>query len=77
MSDKATCYGRGCACGKVLYASRSDARRAAKRLHPAERLLRPYHCPYADGFHIGHLGPEVIAGEATRSEVYGRRRRWS
>jgi hypothetical protein len=43
-----------CACGKWAYPSRRQARRAARVLHPGERL-RAYACLRAGSWHFGHL----------------------
>ncbi|RKT82734.1 hypothetical protein SAMN05421805_104205 [Saccharopolyspora antimicrobica] len=51
--------GRCPTCGKKVYGNRRAARRAAKRLYPADRM-HAYRCPTkgpweANRWHIGHL----------------------
>lgn len=41
-------------CGKWCYATRRDARRAARALHP-NAALRPYRC--GDTWHVGNTAP--------------------
>lgn len=44
-------------CGKGAYESRRDAKRAARDIHPHERL-NAYRCPHRAGmWHLGHLRP--------------------
>lgn len=56
-------------CGKQVWATRKDARRAARRYHPSENL-HPYPCPAGNAYHIGHLRPAVIRGHLTRARAY-------
>lgn len=58
-------------CRKVLYERRSEARRV--RRMTGDEGLSVYPCPRGQGFHLGHLAPDVKAGLATRDEVYGER----
>ncbi len=51
---------------KFSYKGRKAARRAARILYPNDHLT-PFACKIADGlFHIGHLKPEIIAGDVSR-----------
>lgn len=50
--------------GKQTYATKGDARRAARQYHPGDRLS-PYRC--VDGWHLGHLPPAVVAGNLPRT----------
>jgi len=61
-----TCPG----CGKRIYGSRRDARRAGRVLHPSERLS-PYECESEGGrgWHLGHLPPGVRAGVINRAAL--------
>jgi hypothetical protein len=53
---------------KLLYLSRKDAKRIAKR-HPGHKS--PFPCSDNEElWHNGELGLRVIRGEATRDEVY-------
>lgn len=49
-----------CACGKLRYLSRADAKRAARALHP-DTALRPYIC--GPVWHIGHTPQWVKRGD--------------
>lgn len=46
-------------CGKKSYGTRKDAKDAAKRLYPGDKLSI-YQCVL--GWHIGHLPKRVIRG---------------
>jgi hypothetical protein len=57
-------------CGKQLYASRKSAK-AVCRLFPGAHKT-PYACPVQPMyFHTGGLSRTIIAGEATRDDIYG------
>lgn len=47
-------------CGKKLYFSRKEARRAAHRFHPHDTGLQAYRCPVQSGWHFGHRDPYMI-----------------
>lgn len=39
---------------KIPYASRRDARARARGGRHQDGTLRPYHCQFCDGWHLGH-----------------------
>ncbi len=48
-------------CGKRVYASKAEAKRANRRAHPEDRM-NAYRCPHpapwdAERWHLGHLQP--------------------
>ena len=56
-----------CACGKVRYRTRADAKVALRRDYPGERM-NVYEC---DGWlHIGHLPRDVVNGTMTRDDIW-------
>lgn len=48
-------------CGKHRFATRRDAKRAARYLHPDDSM-RAYRC--GDFYHYGHNAPRIVRGEA-------------
>lgn len=58
-------------CGKRSYASKRTAKRAGRRLYPADHMS-PYRC--GEVYHIGHLPGPVRNGREGRTEVRERRR---
>jgi hypothetical protein len=61
-------------CGKQLWATRRDARQAARRIHPGE-ALHTYLCPHGNGgHHIGHLPAAIVRGRVTRDVVYRKKK---
>lgn len=58
-----------CACGKVGYLCRRDAKHIARQL--GHRGLSTYRCPDSGYWHLGHLPKRVIAGEMSRDEIRG------
>ncbi len=51
--------------GKLMYSSRKNARKVARRLDGHKNT---YQCSVQpDYFHVGELHPQVIAGERTRN----------
>jgi hypothetical protein len=55
---------------KLLYFTRKEARRAARR-HPEHKT--PYRCSVLTGlWHVGALHPLVIAGEKTKDQIRNR-----
>jgi len=58
-------------CGKRSYVSKRSAKRAARRLYPADHMS-PYRC--GDVYRIGHLPMPVRDGREGRTEVRERRR---
>lgn len=62
--------GRCSTCRKILWPSRKAAKAAARRRHPGEHMST-YACPNG-GYHYGHLAEPIVAGDATRAELYGR-----
>ncbi len=44
---------RSCYC-KVRHVTRADAKGAAQRLRAAGEVVSVYHCPFCDGWHVGH-----------------------
>lgn len=63
-----TCLGRCQPCNKITYQTRKDARTAAKRFPAADS--RPYRCPHAEGWHLGHLHEYVRTGQVDRTVWY-------
>ena len=61
--------GRCDACRKVVYVRRQAARKARRMM--ADSGLSVYACPKGYGFHLGHIAPQIKAGQATRDEIYG------
>lgn len=58
-------------CGKLIYESRKEAKQAKRRQFPNERV-QAYACPTTDGwFHLGHIAPEIVAGEFSKKVFYG------
>lgn len=58
-------------CGKRCYATRKDAKRAAR--HARDGSMRPYRClSDPEVFHTGHLPKVIKAGLMTADEVYRR-----
>ena len=53
-------------CGKASYRTRKDAKRAARRLFPNDRMS-VYGCGHY--YHVGHLPKVVRRGEASRAQV--------
>ena len=43
---------------KIRYATRADAKRAARIDFPGDKRIRSYPCPVCNGFHIGHQPPD-------------------
>jgi hypothetical protein len=54
-----------CACGKRSYATRRDARHAAKAAHPNGGLSE-YRCDQSGEWHYGHASRLVIRGLVAR-----------
>jgi predicted secreted protein len=65
------CYGSCQSCGKLSYTTRKDARRSASR-YPGAHHLNAYPCPHGQGWHLGHLRPEVIQGHLDRTSYQHR-----
>lgn len=58
--------------GKLMYATRKDARRVAKQHAAKDEHKAPYPCDSRDGYwHVGELGFLVTSGFMTREERYG------
>lgn len=55
-------HGRCPRCGKINYASRKDARRAAAVHHPEDNELRAYKCPRGTHWHYGHIPDWKVQG---------------
>jgi hypothetical protein len=55
---------------KLLYKSRSDAKRIAKEHHPRKSEYRCAHRPQY--WHVGSLPPSVIRGETSRDQLFQR-----
>lgn len=59
--------------GKLLYTSRTRARKAARTMHQDEHKS-PYRCIIEGSWnglwHVGGLPPQITSGEKTRSEYY-------
>lgn len=75
-TDPAVCVGH-CAPerGKVIYLSRKTAKVAARKTPPGGGgALRPYPCPHADHWHVGHIPAAVRQGEITKEQWLARRR---
>ena len=59
-------------CGKVSYPTRADAKSARKKFHPSQGL-NVYRCIGNDlVFHLGHLPPDVVRGDASRDDLRSR-----
>lgn len=56
-------------CGKREWPTRKDAKAAARRFFPGERLS-VYRC--GDVWHLGHLPTAVRRGHITRDEIWRR-----
>lgn len=56
-------HGPRCQCGKVRYLTKREAKNAARRIHPSERM-HAYRCD--DYWHLGHLPAALIRGEFDR-----------
>lgn len=59
-----------CSCGKRKFIDRRTARRVARIR--AARYGRMDAYPCGDYWHVGHLLPAIVKGEATRGDTYGR-----
>lgn len=58
-------------CDKATFSTRKTAKQYARRLYPGKGL-HPYACPHRpEGFHVGHLAPEVVSGEVSKDLFYG------
>lgn len=44
---------RSCLC-KVRHVSRTEARKAAQLLRRGGEVVSAYHCPFCEGWHVGH-----------------------
>lgn len=56
-------HGKCRECGKLNFASRKDAKTAARVAHPGDNNLRAYPCPRnADYWHYGHTPEWLIRG---------------
>lgn len=56
---------------KRLYQTKKAAKGAIRKL--ADRKgMREYRCRTRDGWHIGHMPQEVLRGDRTIREAYGR-----
>lgn len=61
-------HGRCPPCDKYIYASRDDARRAARVHHPGDDGLRAYRCPHIKGrWHYGHIPDWKVQGYESRA----------
>lgn len=60
-------------CGGAVFLARDQAKAVIKQNYPGDHDLRPYPSCDGAGFHVGHLAPEVIAGDMTREQYYGPR----
>jgi hypothetical protein len=54
-------------CGKYRYLTKSEAKRAARRIKGRIGRLNAYRC--GDFFHLGHLPGGVIQGRNTRNDL--------
>lgn len=61
-----------CECGKRAYATRRQAKQAARDFHPGEHLS-VYRCDRTGTYHVGHLPMRVLRGRDDRGHHYGRR----
>jgi hypothetical protein len=59
-----------CSCGKLLYDTRKEARKARRVVHPG-KTMREYQC--GAGWHLGHLPADVRHGKVTADHCYPRR----
>jgi len=60
-------------CGKLLFRTRDDAKRAGRAYNPGVHPSA-YRCPVVNHmWHWGHLHQDVTRGEVTRDQVYGAR----
>lgn len=67
-------YGGVCPdCGKKRWGSRKAAKDFAKQQYPYDKLSA-YQC--GDWWHIGHLTPQVIAGDLPRPPARKKVRKW-
>lgn len=58
-------------CGKLLYDTRKKAKRIAREHHQAHKSEYP--CPVNQIlWHVGEVPEEVIKGNITRNEYYGK-----
>lgn len=53
--------------GKVRYLTRSEAKRAARRIKGRDGRLNAYQC--GDFWHLGHLPRSVVRGRQTRDDL--------
>jgi hypothetical protein len=57
-------------CGKLSYATKSDAKLAAKRTDHGGTRLDVYRCPHRpESWHCGHLPRAVVRGEVGREHI--------
>jgi hypothetical protein len=66
-----------CACGKVRYGTKREAKRRIRRFLGRKGRLNAYRCPTGLAWHIGHLPRPVTTGEISRDEILPTRRRSS
>jgi hypothetical protein len=64
MTTRNTDWTATCSCGKRIYPTRKDARRAGKARHVGEHMS-VYQCA-ANNWHIGHINDRRIRGEIER-----------
>lgn len=58
-------------CEKLLYVDRKTARRVVRLHHEDHKSV--YRCPVNQSlFHVGGVPDEVISGQISRSEYFGR-----
>lgn len=55
-----------CATGKVQYATRKQARQAARKM-PGGTRCRTFPCPRCGWFHVGHVPQRVRNGEVEKA----------
>lgn len=64
-------YDRQCR-GKCAYTSRSDARKAMRRIRYGHAGMAVYLCPWCDRWHIGHTPPAEYVNTTRDSGDPGR-----
>jgi hypothetical protein len=70
LLDVSSGHADHCSTGKHRYATKDHAKRVAKRLRGRGRM-GAYRCQVCGWWHIGHLRPDVVAGDTSRAEAYG------
>lgn len=65
-----------CACGKLRFTSKADAKKALRRMKGRTGRMHAYRCGDEHGqefWHLGHVPGDLRHGDASRADVEARR----